>query len=1122
MNQRSIKRYYTFCKYQESHEDTSFWAQYSTIALILDILDLYDFCNSVMLSIHAIVIGQNQRKWCGDASNPPGIFLATRVNANPFMDIPILKDWILDISAELYVFLMTNPGNHVASSMHIDIVKDVLDVLNVITRLRDLLNKLIKETGSFVSSAINTTFRDVSSKLTYLEIGAKNLSDAVSHLRFDQIPDILSNMWTNITDFDQLIERLEERLFQFTNKTMNITTTYLKNELDLLKTRVSNVVYKLESQITNALKDFSGAGFRFKAEISLFKLTIGLMNVEMVYSNDALMQCSRFHAVQMLLQGQPALRMLMRASGSKKLGPFLRANIGGGVGFAVALHSQDAIMQLNAYINVLGIKITGDVFISRDGVRFYVEGNIWNVFYAQLDCHAGSTGTDWYGLEISVRGRLVGRARKKRQVQTDATNFESSYLDVLRKVISNIADGAKKRLSQAQDGLTEAQEQLTDAQHWLDEKKYDLRNANSAWDSAVRAFDKAKDALEAAKGPFRRAIEKLNSAQRKVDNLCRIRHCGRVCIPGIKCRICWKKVLFVKVPLPCCHFTSCMISFPNPLCVLANAGCYIVRGIAYAALEVAKVFVRVPMLALDAAKLVVSTAQFVVDKSRVVLKVAEGALEVAKLGLEAVKLGLELAKQALEGLKVIIGAAAKVLDFVVRIGLQSIIDIRNCGFLVKLSTVDIAVFDVSCEFNAFKLGWRKIEVRMNFKNILQSLWNAAKAVIKALMRSIGDIFSGRKRREIESDVTSKMHIFLRNIRSADDPLTATMDILNDTLSVNETEGYSEHSFSDFDNRVMIFKTKCATMRKHLLFLTDTLDTLHNIASQSKASLDMAENVTSDIDNQESATQDANFTAESLGINVDYAHHYNLSRNEIEKALSEKKQTLEQDEHVEQIRNMTSFAKDVANSNMNSLDLTGIANSWMLALENITEIHFNESECINFRDCVLFSISSMYDAYAVGDESNITIVRSILTDLEDSILDIFRNSSFNIYGIHNATSNIKMYLQLIDEMNIYCTEPPRFASSLKNVTTVVGGNATFYCKVESEKEPSFWWYRDEELIRNERDSTLSLQNVTDNTTSYRCEAGNVVANITSGDVYVTFTEENASKTFTFSFIFSFLI
>ena len=1011
---------------------------------------------------------------------------------------------------------MTNPGNHVTPSMHIDLINDVLDVPNITYRFRDLLNNIINETGSFVSSAISTTFSDVSAKLTYLETGAKNLSDAVSHLRLDQIPDILSNMWKNISSFEQLIEHLEERLFQFTKKTMNITTTYLKNELDLLKNHVSNVVYELESQLTNALKDFSGAGFRFKADISIFKLTIGPADVEMVYSNDALMRCSRFHAVQKLLRGQPALRMLMRLSAAIKLGPFLRANSGTGIGSAFAFHSNDVVVQINTYINILGIKITGDVFISRDGVRFYVEGNIWNVFYAQLDCHAGLIGTDWYGLEISVRGRLVGRARKKRQVQTDATNFESSYLDVLRKVISNIADGAQKRLSQAQDGLTEAQRKLTDAQHWLDEKKYDLRNANSAWDSAVRAFDKAKDALEAAKGPFRRAIEKLNSAQRKVDNLCRIRHCSKVCIPGIKCEIHWKLIF----PIPSCHLTSCMISFPDPVCVLANAGCYVVRGIAFAALEVAKVFVRVPMLALDAAKLAVSAAQFVVDKSRVVLKVAEGALEVAKLGLGTVKFGLELAKQALEGLKVIIGAAARVLDFVVRIGLQSIIDIRNCGFLVKLSTVDIAVFDVSCEVNAFKLGWRKIEARMNFKNILQSLWNAAKAVIKALVHSIGDIFSGRKRREIESDVTSKMHIFLRNIRSADDPLMATLDILNDTLSVaNETEGYSENCFSDFDNRVIIFQTKCATMRKHLFFLTDTLNTLHDIASQSKASLDLAETVTSNIVDQEITTTDANFTAESLGINVDYAHHYNLSRNEIEKALSEKRQTLEEDEHVAQIRNMTSFVKDVANSNMNSLDLTGIANSWMLALENITKIHFNDSECINFRDCVLFSISSMYDVYAVGDESNITMVRSILTDLEDSILDIVRNSSFNIYGIHNATSNIKMYLQLIDEMNIYCTEPPRFVSSLKNVTTVVGGNATFYCKVESETEPSFWWYRDEELIPNERDSTLSLQNVTDNTTSYRCEAGNVVANITSGDVYVAFTEANASKIVTLSFIFT---
>ena len=1080
--------------------------------------------------------GQKQRQWCGDLSNPPGIFLATRADVNPFINVPILQDWIFDFSVEIFAFFMTNPGNHVTPDMQIDFTQDVLGFKNVTLRLHDYLLDLNKALRNFTSNSLTIIFNDAKVKLAEIDKAVKEVLSVVSQRKYTQIPDIVSNLWKNISNFDQAVEHLEDELNQFKNGTIGMTKTFLRNELTYLKERISKVIYKIKNQITNALKDFSGAGFKFRSDLRILGLKLGGIDVELVYSNDALMRCSRFQAVSKLLQGQPALRVLGRGSYEQSLGYFISADIGGGVGFAMAMHSHDMIAQLNAHINILGIKVTGDVFIARDGVRFYIEGNMWDVFYVQLDCHAGSIGRDWHALEFVVKGRLVAKSRKKRhidtriqtlagldvlrktrkrrQTQTDANDFQASYLDALRKVTRNVADIADKRLSQAKVAISKAQEKLTKAQHWLDDKKKDVRKANGAFDSAVRSLDKAKDKLEAAKGPFRRAIEKLNSAQRKVDHLCKIRHCNRVCVPGIKCRICHKKVGWAKIPYPCCRKTSCMISFPNPLCEVANAACRVVRKVAYAALSVAKAFVRLPMIALDAAKFAVSAAQVVVDKSRIVLKVAEGALEVAKLGLGALKLTLENAKLALEGLKVIIGAAAKVLDFVLKYGLQNLIDVRNCGFMVKLSTVDIAVMDVGCDINAFKLGWQKVEVRINFKNIVQSLWNAAKAAIKGLMHMIGHVFTGRRRREIEADVTSKMHIFLRQIRSAADPLNATFATLNNTYNtlsfVNETEGFAEHSITDYDNRVLTFHAKCTGMKRHLSFLQDTLGVLHDIATESKHSLDLADKLHSDADDSSDALVDANFTAENLGINVSYAHHYNLTGDEIEKALVGAKPTLDNDQHLAELRNMSTFAKEMTNIEVMNMDLGGITETWMLALENITQLHFNDSECADFRDCVLFSISTMYDIYAVGDNANMSTIRIILTDLEDSILDIVGNSSFNVYGIHNATTQIRGDLQLVEDMNIFCTEPPEMVSPIRNVTTVWGGNATFFCKIRSEAEVTYWWYKGDDVIPGESSSVLTVNNVTESKDSYRCEAGNVVANISSDKAFVTIVTLDTRK------------
>jgi hypothetical protein len=91
-----------------------------------------------------------------------------------------------------------------------------------------------------------------------------------------------------------------------------------------------------------------------------------------------------------------------------------------------------------------------------------------------------------------------------------------------------------------------------------------------------------------------------------------------------------------------------------------------------------------------------SIAQRVVDNARVILRAAQGILEDAKAGLEVAKLSLEVAKGAIETIKFIVRAALYVFDLMVS-GLQNIIDVKNCGFEVQMSTTDKAFFDVSCD-----------------------------------------------------------------------------------------------------------------------------------------------------------------------------------------------------------------------------------------------------------------------------------------------------------------------------------------------------------------------------------------------------------------------------------------
>jgi hypothetical protein len=54
-------------------------------------------------------------------------------------------------------------------------------------------------------------------------------------------------------------------------------------------------------------------------------------------------------------------------------------------------------------------------------------------------------------------------------------------------------------------------------------------------------------------------------------------------------------------------------------------------------------------------------------------------------------------------------------------GLQNIIDVKNCGFEIQMSTTDKAFFDVSCDIKAFSLGWTTFRFGFDFRHPITSM-----------------------------------------------------------------------------------------------------------------------------------------------------------------------------------------------------------------------------------------------------------------------------------------------------------------------------------------------------------------------------------------------------------------
>ena len=204
-----------------------------------------------------------------------------------------------------------------------------------------------------------------------------------------------------------------------------------------------------------------------------------------------------------------------------------------------------------------------------------------------------------------------------------------------------------------------------------------------------------------------------------------------------------------------------MLAVPDYDCEAANNLCRKIRKTAYAVLERKMIYIRIPMLALDNAIADVSVVKFRVHKSRVFLDIANNAVDLAAFEVESAKGVLEIAKRALEDIKLVVRYGIMALNYIIMYGMQSIIHVRNCGFDVTLSTRDETVFDFHCDVNAFTLGWRTVEVRINFKDVVQSIWNAAKATITSIFDAIGSQLNRRKKRELQHETVYTLQKFFK-------------------------------------------------------------------------------------------------------------------------------------------------------------------------------------------------------------------------------------------------------------------------------------------------------------------------------------------------------------------------
>ncbi|KAH3768769.1 hypothetical protein DPMN_169986 [Dreissena polymorpha] len=1061
--------------------------------------------------------GIDNRSWCGPLANPPGLFLNAMISINAFRDIPLLSFIDIDLRVRAHAFILSDPTIRITALDTASIVDDLVQVINITeTLVKNLNNVAVIYASRLTEGSVVYLKKLIQTAAEMMVVATDLLKDVRQRYLDESLLTHAANELGQIWHASSKTLEIDARVFlsSIVNNSSTLKQTISQiclNAINDIKSHYGKIIDNLLNPLGKMSKGNESFGLKFYGDLTLFGLQFPTLDLEFVYSTGThLSHCDRYDFAQNFLKTEKAIRIFATLKRVVPIGRFLKADAG--LGYAISLDQKGKFaLILRGEASFLGCRARVDMYISQTGLEFFLEVKIWSAFKAQLDV-SFKTDLDMMNHAIPVLQSVTLNIKGRFIADTDGDgDFSDSYLSALIRFIQHIADEAEARLSGLQEQFTSAQHDLTAASNWLEDKKAAVDSANSGFDNAVKALEVAKVKLEEAKAPFQKAIDALENAQRKVDRLCKIKECDQICVPGIKCSVCYTKVWFVRIPYPCCSLTGCMFSIPDPICVLANSGCRVLRGVAYAALEVAQLALRVPMLILDAAKAAVHVAQVVVDKSRVVLDIAKVALDMANIGLEGVKLVFVAAKLALEAVKAVVKLGVMALNFVLKYGLQTLIDVRNCRFEIELSTNDFPIFDVQCEVNAFRTGFIPVGIKINFNDPIQSLWNAAKGTIEMILNKIGNVFSGRKRREIRDKTLAGLYTSMRFARNADVDDSHFEMFANKAL--NETfNTYASSNISQSDEyafRKQLFTDKCLVFTRIRVFFYDATTTLSDLVHETASTMNNMTSIKGSLQTINTHDMSSKLSYKTIGVDPIVAYNeFNISISELENTIDGERENISTDPLLVQIASFAEDASMFMEAEVAGANKIMIVNQWIAAMNNVTVEYFNNDTCVSFLDCAHYAIAVLYEQFAAVNVTNQTETLYSVSQFEDVLLLLVGNGSHTIEDVDLMTMALLETLKLITEHYVFCSKAPEMLAPLQNISVKTGSNVSLACNATGDPTPNFWWYKNSELILDENKMFFHIANVVGNdSASYHCKAGNLVANYSFEEAYVTVLDNN---------------
>ncbi|CAH1781851.1 unnamed protein product, partial [Owenia fusiformis] len=279
------------------------------------------------------------------------------------------------------------------------------------------IDKVVQEAVQFLVENIerfrNTIEESDHGALAAVETAIRQLKDMIDEIRedkrgvgFHQIPDLIRPLIEMVSRLKTVWGDFKEEISFNIKAIKSNFTDFVNRNVYRIERNIESLTNRMVSEIIGVATEYNGFGLRFTVDFNLFSLMLpNALEIELVYSDGKLAQCSEFAKMYKLLEGEKALRGLLAINIPIKL-KFLTIE---GAGLEVAFSSSDlskTVVHFLGKFSFLGMNIEGDVFITREGLVCNVEALVWSLFRARLEIEA-KVFTEWHKLRYRVSVYLL-------------------------------------------------------------------------------------------------------------------------------------------------------------------------------------------------------------------------------------------------------------------------------------------------------------------------------------------------------------------------------------------------------------------------------------------------------------------------------------------------------------------------------------------------------------------------------------------------------------------------------------------------------------------------------------------------------------------------------------------